>query len=232
MAMPTFDALCVLLEIGDRPPLDFEEHLVVGRILTEQRLQMAVELTNAGDQRREVVLDLGEHEVHSCGALDAIGAFEQVGEFGESITDRVEDRRLEADRAAQLRVRVHDAADCGLAAPRERPLEVLAFEVFRRRVGRGVVLGRLEELPIRELAERAVEGEVVGRLVPADGGQRTPHLSDVQCRRGDSRILERRHQRRVQLPALGRREPEEVGIDAPPHPLVLHAVNPTQGSRR
>ncbi len=61
--MPAFHPLCVLLQVHDRASLHLQEHAVIGGVIPQQRLQVPVELADTGYQRREVVLDLCEHEV-------------------------------------------------------------------------------------------------------------------------------------------------------------------------
>ena len=226
--MPPFNPLGVLLEVRDGPPLDIEKHRIVSGVVTQEGLEVAVELADTGHERGEVVLDLREHEMDPRRALVGLGTGEQVGKIGQPIADRVEDGRLQADRTAELVVGVEHAADRRLTATGQRPLEVLAFEVLRRRVRGRVVLRRLQQPPSGELMQHPLEGAVVGGLVPADRVDGTSYLIDVERRSRHGRLLEGRHHRGVQITAVGRREPEQVSIEAPPDPSMLHAQHATR----
>ena len=67
------DPVDVLTQVDDRAALHVQEDLVVGGVVTQQALQLAVELADADDERIRIALDLGELDVDARGSSSVVG---------------------------------------------------------------------------------------------------------------------------------------------------------------
>ena len=110
-----FHAIHVLLEVRDGLALDVGEHRVVGRLLAEQALEVAVELAHTGQQGRVMALHFGQAEVDA--GIEGVGGRlgQHVGQVVEPVPDGVQHGGLQADGVAQALEGVEEAADAGLA---------------------------------------------------------------------------------------------------------------------
>ncbi len=126
--MAAFDALDVLLQVGDGAALDVGEYLVLVPVLAQQPLQVPVELANADDQPGQMPLDLGELDMDA--GIDRGGRRATARELAQVVADGVEHRRLQTDRLAQRVQGVQLTRDRRLAAAGERPPQILALELL------------------------------------------------------------------------------------------------------
>jgi hypothetical protein len=167
-------------QVDDRSALRLPEDLAGGGVVAHEALEPGVELPDAGDERDQVGLDLGQAGGDAAGVRRRVAG--NVVQVGQAIGDRLDDRRLQARHLAQRIEGMQDAADRRLPLRRQGPLQVPPFELLRGGVARRMVLGCLEQSPTAQHGESLIELRLVDGQVPPERGQAGPDLVEAQSR--------------------------------------------------